>query len=432
MPIAKYSNTSNYDSATKSTTESNVSFIADGWGMKIDGVNVIVSNPSVGDMLYIDANGYKRWIKYGTLQKVSLPSGMTPVGVCYGRCGNKVKVVYYLNAGKKWSEVFDWTVTGYTLDGASHTVTFSMNSSTFNNAFTYSATTVEDFISQLNTYFATPANFANDWLKNGNFVSRLSDGKVILVCQNFNAWYQEYLGASGLTLTSNVGIEVPEISWLVRNNRAKGWGGANFGRFKEVASTNRTPTSNEGLSTDNWPVTLDAFTNSDYCSLLRSTYGDYDTYVKSCMAIYPYGRGAMTLSKGKGQTAKLAPVTYLDASGKAKYKYSAARYCYDVNVACNDGDLATGSFWLPSLPELGALIKNITYGLSGVDSSNCDKVNRSLSAMGGSMISVQSAVWSSSRDRWANSWSCGSYGYFDDYYYFVYALIAAPVTLLKI
>ena len=429
MPIAKYSNLATYNSATKSTTESNVSFIQDGTGIKIDGINVIVSNPSVGDILFLDANGNIRWIKCDTFQSSSFPSGCTTVGVCFKRQGSKCWVVNKNNTGKKWSEIFEWIVTGYNLDGASHTVTFTMNGSTFNNAFTYSATTVSDFISQLNTYFSTAANFADDHLKNGSFVARLIDGSVHLYCLNFYTWQQEYLGTSGLTLAPNVGKEIDEISWIVRNNKAQSWGGANFKRFKEYASANgRTPTSNEGLKTTDWPVTLDAFTNSSYCSLLRTTYGDYDTYIKSCMAIYPYTRGAMTLSDGKSQTSKLANVTYLDASGNANYKYSAARYCYGISY--NHTSLESGKWWLPSLPELGLLMSDITYGLSGIDTTNCDRVNRSLSKIGNT-VSVSSGLWSSSRDGWGFSWYYGGGGGFGGNG-FHYGFIAVPFTLLKI
>ena len=56
MAIFKFDNKAAYDAATKSTTESSVSLIKDGESVVYDNVNVIVSVPEVGDILFLDVN----------------------------------------------------------------------------------------------------------------------------------------------------------------------------------------------------------------------------------------------------------------------------------------------------------------------------------------------------------------------------------------
>ena len=66
-------------------------------------------------------------------------------------------------------------------------------------------------------------------------------------------------------------------------------------------SNGRTPTANEPVPTanDTTPVTLDAFTNSSYCALLRKTYANYEAYIGEGMGVkFPQEYGCFGLPDG--------------------------------------------------------------------------------------------------------------------------------------
>ena len=54
-----------------------------------------------------------------------------------------------------------------------------------------------------------------------------------------------------------------------------------------------------------------------------------------------------------------------------------------------------GNWWLPSSPELFRLIRNVTWGTSGIVAGGEDIVNRALTLIGGTRVSAAS-MWSSS------------------------------------
>ena len=88
MAILKFDNKAAYDAATKSTTESSVSLIKDSESVVYDNVNVIVSVPEVGDILFLDANNERHFLKHDTYNSASFPSGCTFVGVVFDVQGN--------------------------------------------------------------------------------------------------------------------------------------------------------------------------------------------------------------------------------------------------------------------------------------------------------------------------------------------------------
>ena len=427
--IKKYNDLSAYNADAKSTTESTVSFIGDGTGVKVDGVNVLTDSPDYGDMLFLDASNNIRWIRFGTLVLANL-TGWTAVGVVYKRTNNKVYVLDKTQTSLKWAAVMDFTITGYQLDGVQHDCAFTGNGES-GKTFSYNATTIDAFATQLNSFMQDTSNFSTDWFVNGNWQCKVADGAVKVYCYNYNNYRQYQLGLSGLTVTNNMGSEIPAISFITRKNRANSWAGCNLDRMVTVYSTSgRTPTANEGLKYTDAPVNLDSFTNSGYCDLLRSTYGDYRTYIDSLCAIYPYTRGALTLNDGKGYTAALGSVTFMGSDGTQQIKYPAANYCKNKNY--DNSLLSAGKWYLPPASELFGIIKNITYGLSGITTSNCDKINQSLSAIGGNLLSCASNVWSSSRCNSYSAWSFSGSGNVHYNLSTSSSLGVRAVTLLKI
>ena len=419
--ILKFDNKAAYDAATKSTTESTVALIKDGNGIKYNEVNVIVDIPEIGDILFLDANNSKHFLKHNTYVAASFPAGCTFVGVVFDVQGNTAKICHKTSSSQKWAEIYQWKTTGWLLDSADHACAVTLYKNTAIGTFTYNAAALSDCATQLNTWLATNA---------ANYTCYVQGTDVIL---QWNAYadYPYTHTIAGLTLTPSMADEISASSELTRKSKARMyWGVCNYNRYMEVYANNTTnkPTYMVRDATD-IAVGRDTFNTNDFMADMRTKYGTYENYVKSMMIINPYPRGILGESTGLANTLALADVTYTAKDGTTKYKYPAARYCNQV--AYNNADLAQGNWYLPSISEAARLFEQETYGLSGVTAANSDAINKSLNEIGGTLHSVSSYRWSCSRGSSFYAWYCSSTGIVNYYGNFCYAFMAVPVLALK-
>ena len=100
----------------------------------------------------------------------------------------------------------------------------------------------------------------------------------------------------------------------------------------------------------------------------------------------------------KSNGNKLAAVTYAKADGTTGYSYPGAAYAkqYGITIAGLTTGLEAGNWYQGSVEEIFHLIKNVTMGLSGITTANCDYFNRSMSAVGGTLVRVTDYIWASS------------------------------------
>src|SRR5574344_983518 len=158
MAILKFDNKAAYDAAAKSTAESTVALIKDGEGVKYNGVNVIVDIPEIGDILFLDANNSKHFLKHDTYVPASFPAGCTFVGVVFDIQGNTAKILNKTTTSQKWADVFQWKVTGWVLNSTDHAGTVTLYNNTSFGTFTYNASTLQDCATQLNAWLAANAS----------------------------------------------------------------------------------------------------------------------------------------------------------------------------------------------------------------------------------------------------------------------------------
>ena len=421
MAILKFDNKAAYDAATKSTTESSVSLIKDSESVVYDNVNVIVSVPEVGDILFLDANNNRHFLKHDTYVAASFPSGCTFVGVVFDVQGNNIKIINKTSSTQKWADVFQWKVTGWLLDSADHVCAVTLYKNTAVGTFTYNAATLSDCATQLNAWLATNA---------ANYTCYMQGTDVIL---QWNAYadYPSTHTIAGLTLTPTMGDEVSSTSseCTLTTKRRKSWGGVNLSRFVEYFSASGTvPTSNIPITSDT-TVNKVSFEKSDYCVDLRAKWSTYEDYCKDRMAIFPYPRGVMSFPSGLSDTLALANVTYTAADGSTKYKYPAAHYCNQI--AYNHPDMVQGKWYLGSILECALLVSRLTYGLSGVTIAKADVINRSLNTIGGTLQGVSSNRWSVVRYSAFYSWYVGGASLVSNGLFYV-AFTSVPVLALTI
>ena len=111
--ITTYEDNAAYVAAGMPTDESRVALIKDTNEVKIDGINVVTSEPEKGDVLFIDASGKKIFLKGGAELNASLiPAGWTWIGVVISRKGNKVKILDKANSSSmQWLACWQYAIT---------------------------------------------------------------------------------------------------------------------------------------------------------------------------------------------------------------------------------------------------------------------------------------------------------------------------------
>ena len=430
--IKEYNNKAAHDAATRSTTESEASLALDTRECFIDGVNVKVSlSPKVGDIVCHDASNKVHFIALDTFH--ALPTGWVAIGVVAYRQGNRILVAYKSQASKKFADVYQWIVSGYTLDGESHECAVTLHGEV-DGTFTYAASTKAEFKSQF-----------SDWILNHELASyhysvhEDSAGNVILQLDNYSA-YEGGNTITGLTLTPNVATELPAITSAPRvNGNSTYWAGMCRKKFFDYYSVSGTTPSSQVALTSTDVVTLAAFKTSEYCDLLRGKYcvdannptdDDYIAYLDANMVRVPYTRGVMSeaFRDGKGNTALLAPVKYEDQNNQLQIKYPAANYAAGIGFAGVKG-FDVGDFYIPSPEEWAEVMRDITYGGSGVSGDAIDPINRSLTAIGGSNISCTTRYWLAARCNADSAWSYGGNSGYINNGIFCGGLTVVPVAL---
>lgn len=388
--------------------------------IEVDGYNVETDYPDFGDAVFHDAEKRVHFIVADTLHKEGIPSDWVFVGACGPRLNGKIAIVHKENANKKFAEVFRWTVTGMVLDGTDHTSAVTLLGEAIGD-FVYNATDIRGFATQLNTYLAGNHPIGYE------YSAYVEDDKVILQMDT----YTKEPGAttmSGLTITVEVCTELPVADKPMRRCGTRGNGVINEDRFinwgaAESTSTAYNPTSVLS-SIPLHPVVLPAYLGTsihrdgDMCAYLRGVYGEgqegWENYVRDMQIVYPYANYGSSdrYGTGKDNTYKLARKTYLDKDGVRKPLHPIADYIADKGFDGVDG-LAKGDWYGATMGEYRMLMEQVTLGGNGITVSNCDKLNKTLSAMGANTFSSAVKTWLFSRSYSIASWFANNTGNVD-------------------
>ena len=353
------------------------------------------------------------------------------LGVVAGIIGREAIIVHPdCGTSAKWTDRLWWYCSGYTLDGASHTITFSLRfasnswASFITKKVSYSVSTLSELISALNTAFAADADFtAQEWYADEY------NGKLRLMCESLDWRQPSYNSASGgLTM----GYCMPEITAHADMRRKHG-GNSGEGAISSMARaliyyrTSTGSNSYEGGHSSlqesvkqTYPINL-ATWNGEYCAPLRAKYGEgedgWKRFMKSCLPVTPADYGDMGVHDGKSICNQLAQITGRKMSSSTVVQLMSA-FAKPYNLMGNT--FSKGDFWLPTTEEISVI-------LSGSNDS-ADPLNLGLSAIGGSTILNSASLWSCLRNYSYCAWIAhGYYGFFS-YGGFLYSYEVVPVS----
>ena len=444
MPINQFANDAAYEAHTPSTTESEVSLIQSTNDVKFNGVNVEVKVPRFGDVLYLEDTGdsnnlTKHFIDGDSLNASLLPNSYIPVGGVIENDHGKVLIHYYkgYNEGDntaKWATAWLYDITA-TVDGTERSIVFRQPKDSGYltvGTFTHSCSTQEEFAQELDTWLRANQggiSAGGTWDYNWhceymeNYAGVMKPIVIIDNAVDYRQYSDNSIVVSGCTASANMANSIPAYSDGVGYPRKNGGSGYRTGislkRMIEYWSNNTTIatlTSQVSVKNNSDIVSASQFNNSEYCSDLRDAYGTYSKYIESLMLSYPSRRKISGYEYGKAKewTAKLANRQHKKLYGTVIDTFPIQSWC--INKSFNSDGLRAGDWWMASGVDFYKIMKNITYGLSGVTVSNSDRLNKALNKMGGSQISCSQYRWSCVRASFRYAWSFYSAGFVNSYF----------------
>lgn len=403
------------------------------------------TSPNKGDIVCYDAEKNVKFIRFDETFD-GVPSGLTAMGVVTRRQGNEVSILHKTSASHKWAEVFLWRLTGFVLDGASHTMTLTTQSVTA--TVNYSATTIEEVASQIDTV-VRPMTFGTH-----KYTCYVREGEVILQHDTYTAY--SAVTATGATITAWVGSEMTANSYMERWNGQRSGEGSilNMNRSllyyrSDNSSTSYNPNTDVTSINRGYPICLPAYLGtsqyqSDHCAFLRRYYGEgmegWLKFMEAQRVVYPSMTGAFKpeYRDGKVNTYKLAGQTYKKADGSQAVLYPALDYVASQGYEGVKG-FEQGDWYLPSIYELADIIRDVAYpavykdgAQVNVARADADIVNRALNAIGGSVLQNSSVTWSSCRYGTSGAWLFYGYVGFASGSYYYSSCVALPCVLYKL
>ena len=396
-----------YDAASKSQAESDISLVKANNTAYVNGTNVCISQPKVGDIRIQKDDSSISYISLDTYKSGAFPSGWTTLGVVAARSGNKVIVIPKIanddERNLKWMDVYIYVVTGYVLDGASHTASINLQGSGALD-FTYTASDTATFVTALKQFIVNAG-------KSSDFSAYLhTDGRVMLQWDTYNA--NPSTSATGLTLTPKVTLDYPLIySFGMRNCGTQGGALWNYDRAVQYFSSDDSSTSfnpsSDVTSIPHYPICKPGYLGtsqyqSDHCAYLRNIYGEGESgWLAYMHAIEmqensPFASGKEELRYGDKATETLGDVTYTASDGSTKYLYPAFHYC--KSIGCH----------MTTMWEFERIAKSWKLDYS-------DAVNRSYYAVCGQHLPPASSWWLCSRGSVAGSFGASYVGNVGNY-----------------
>lgn len=400
-----------YSAASLSETESTVSLITENNAVMYHGVNVVKKFPKVGDF-FVVINGKKRFVDAESVT-AELINELPVVGKVYDVQGRFFRFVGGVNdQAKKWSDVCDFSIVpdASLFDGEPHLLKVTLQGTQLEDfRFQYSGDSDPDvqlsiFISDLNSYLS---NYATNWEAYVN-----DEGEGILQLSTYAA-YESSNSITSCTLTKLVGSELlAETEDVMRNQN-----GQIFNYYQVMcydralayfATSGSTPAeAPTDIVANTAPVTRAYFEENELGANLRAKFGTYENYIAKCMAyLRELNVGIMQYRDGKDMTEKLVAKTILK-NGVEECPYLAADYAHTF-AAMFDGaaieGYGAGKWWLPSMYELGLLMR-------GLKTDYSDPVNKNMNLVSGwSRINPASSRWSVCRSSASYAWSYRYYG----------------------
>jgi len=433
--INTYTDLAAYTADTNRATTNTVSFVKDGTGNLYKGTNVVVDKQfaDVGDSWVYDKNdGKYKVVKLDTLNLATLPSNYVIGATVYFRESGIAQVLANVELGNfQWGAPYKVKLSGFDLaTGGNFTVTVN-TTTTASIVYTTSDTLVTIATKIMAALETAGFTAATGW-------SVTAYASYIVVQQNF---YAPNITVFTITdadskvvrviLTGNYqtalsGVLTPNSSIFRKDGSSSYYAGGNLGQFYNRYSTSGSEDINQTVGTTS--IIKESYFTIERNPLLVAYYGTYLKYLDDKMIKSPYSKGIITDLDAKSNTNKLAAIMYPDHDGSQQPDFPAAYAAnqYGIDTPGHVTGFEKGNWYMQNVDLAYKLMKNITYGLTGITTANMDAFNRGRYAAGLSPISVSVYIWLCSEYSSYRAWSySGIYGIVTNNYK-IYSLSVRP------
>ena len=411
MAIRNYNSKADYDAAAKSSIESQVSLIETNREIIIDGVDVLTTEPTVGDVLFLDESNNPVFLKGGSqLVKAQVPSAWTHVGYVLARFGDKVLLLNKTQPNAQWLALWQYAITAI----ASTSITIRLRMGTNYDAYTNVEVTLSDTsLSIANAAAITTALEAKAaeigdskawWAyaadAQGNKVDDDALATRIIVQCDTNPDYRLYqVAGTGCTIALSVWGDMPVKDSQTGFNTGGTVGGAvSVETYISYYGTNGvTPTAPVAPKDGSSTVTLAAFTESEFCQALRQAYGEgskgYEAYIRAEKTlVVPQRLGLFGMMSSAEMSARYGNAAAPTKDGGTKFKYPALHHGAAVSYEA-DG-LRAGDWYLNGPDDAVRMLETKAY----------TAIRASQSKMGTTQLSRTAVRWLARRYSANNAW----------------------------
>lgn len=413
----KYLNTYNNEAAYLADTNrpldaATVSKVAE--ILKYEGQNIVMPKEyaTVGDTFVFDKTDLQhKVVKLGTLNIATLGSNYVVGGTVERRESRMIYLDGNVNLGNfQWGAPYKVKAYGFDLvTGGSFTVTINTSTTatiTYTTSDTLStiASKMQDAIRAIMTIATwTVTAYAGYVVVQQNSYS--PNVTVFTVNDGDSKIVREILTGNYQTATTPL---IPTYGFVRRRDGVQtSFAGSNLEKFISYYSTSGSDLTGQEVGASS--VINESRFNEVDNPLLVAYYGTYRNYMADKCVRSPYTKGAITDNKGKLNTYTLAAETYIDHDGTTQPAHPAhyAASQYGITTEGYVTGFEQGNWYLDGFQEKFLTMRDITYGLSGITTSNMDAVNKGIFAATGvttHLISVNASQWTSMQYSGYNAW----------------------------
>lgn len=340
--IKEFQTVADYEGSVPSSQQTDVALVTSTNEVHVNGVNVVVPIPEVGDVVYLDERNKIVFVNGGSVQKERIPGVWTHVGYVYRVLGNKIGIIDKTVYNEQFQQVEKILLTGqpqtlhnliFAKGGEPKTITIARSSS-------YS-----ELVTQINNALSADADLAG-------WTASVGGGGIILQCAVRSEC--TFIKAPTMTDTKvydyNPSIGNIKVCW--RNTSIWAIYNSNLDRCLAYYSEHGSNwTYDEDISVPAFYTIVNesTFNENSHLAPAREYFGTYRNYIAAAIMMkeqptdlfnYPF----VDYSK------QFADMTVELAGGGEVYVFPAIAKCNRVSY--NNPLLAAGKWHLPGFGDM--------------------------------------------------------------------------------
>lgn len=180
--IKEFQTVADYEGSVPSSQQTDVALVTSTNEVHVNGVNVVVPVPEVGDVVYLDERNKIVFVNGGSVQKERIPGVWTHVGYVYRVLGNKIGIIDKVMYNEPFQQVRAYKLYG---TGGIYSILFGNSAAPAETKLLYPTATSDV------TQYATNVNVAiaaDTDLTGWHAYADETDNSVVLMCATGNVW----------------------------------------------------------------------------------------------------------------------------------------------------------------------------------------------------------------------------------------------------